>query len=181
MKYKYNYNFLIYLSYKPNPSSDVSASVYLTLTALESTELKHQYSLEAYPVSESWKNGNGTFSDQPEVKNGASWYYRNGSDTELYWDTGSAHSNGQNSATRIGGGTWITGSTYEASQSFNNQVPDIRMNVTDIVKHWVDEDITNNGFIVKRSLTDELSAEILGDIKFFSRASFRPNSYRYIY
>ncbi len=152
-----------------NPSSAASASVFLSLTAIESKELKHQYTLEAYPVSESWTNGNGTFSDQPEIRNGASWYYRNGSDTALYWNTGSGHSSGQTSATNIGGGTWITGSTYEASQSFNNQIPDVRMNVTDIVKHWIDEDITNNGFIIKRSLTDELSGEILGDIKFFSR------------
>lgn len=150
------------------PSLD-TASVYMSITSTESNDLIQQYTLEAYPVSESWSNGNGQFDDQPETRNGASWYYRNGSDTALYWNTGSGHSSGQTSATNIGGGTWITGSTYEASQSFNNQIPDIRMDVTDIVKHWVDEDITNNGFIVKRSLTDELSGEILGDIKFFSR------------
>ena len=154
-----------------NPSSAASASVFLSLTAIESKELKHQYTLEAYPVSESWTNGNGTFSDQPEIRNGASWYYRNGSDTALYWNTGSGHSSGQTSATNIGGGTWITGSTYEASQSFQNESPDIRVNVTDIVQNWLSGNITNNGFMIKRPFEEERDGQIRGSIKFFGRES----------
>jgi len=147
-----------------------SASVYLKMFAAESEDLLRSYSLEAYPVSESWTNGNGTFNDDPEVRNGVSWLYRSGTPNAVLWSTASAHSSDDISATNTnGGGTWITGSTYEASQSFQNEVPDIRMNVTDIVKHWVDQDITNNGFIVKRSKTDELSGDILGSIKFYGR------------
>tara|TARA_R100001129_G_scaffold152360_1_gene114796 strand:- start:164 stop:850 length:687 start_codon:yes stop_codon:yes gene_type:complete len=68
-----------------------------------------------------------------------------------------------------GGGTWITGSGYEASQSFSNEAPDIRMNVTDIVEKWRANSITNNGFMVKRPYTDEISGENLGSLKFFGR------------
>ena len=150
------------------PNLDTS-SVYMTITSNQSNDLKQQYTLEAYAVSESWTNGNGLFSDEPETRNGVSWYYRSGTPNAVFWNTGSAESVGSGSATNIGGGTWLTGATYRASQSFNNEIPDIRMNVTDIVKRWVDQDIDNNGFIVKRSLNDELSGDILGSIKFFSR------------
>lgn len=154
----------------PIGNSANSASVFLKIFATESEDLLRSYSLEAYPVSESWTNGNGMFSDTPETRNGCSWLYRSGTPNAVTWNTTVAHSSGDGSATNTnGGGTWITGSTFEASQSFQNEVPDIRMNVTDIVKHWVDEDITNNGFIVKRSKTDELSGDTLGTIKFYGR------------
>ena len=65
----------------------------------------------------------------------------------------------------------MTGSGYEASQSFQNQSPDIRMDVTDIVQRWVDADITNNGFIIKRKYEEEINGSILGSIKFFGRES----------
>jgi len=62
-----------------------------------------------------------------------------------------------------------TGSgTPIASQSFAFADPDIRMDVTNIVKLWLSGSIPNNGFIVKRSDTDETSGEILGSLKFFS-------------
>ncbi|HAI41357.1 MAG TPA: hypothetical protein DCM40_26220, partial [Maribacter sp.] len=58
-----------------------------------------------------------------------------------------------------------------ASQSFQNEAPDIRMNVTDIVDKWITSNITNNGFIVKRPHSDEISGDILGSIKYFGRES----------
>ena len=45
------------------------------------------------------------------------------------------------------------------------------MNVTDIVSRWIDGDITNNGFIVKRLYSEEINGDILGSIKFFGRES----------
>jgi len=67
-----------------------------------------------------------------------------------------------------GGGSFLTDSGI-ASQSFKNELPDIRMNVTDIVDNWVKGNISNYGFLVKRPVTDEKSGETLGSIKFFSR------------
>tara|TARA_R110002012_G_scaffold107384_1_gene249083 strand:- start:8250 stop:9383 length:1134 start_codon:yes stop_codon:yes gene_type:complete len=148
-----------------------SASVYLSIRSSDATDLLQKYILYAFPVSQSWSHGQGNANDNPKTTLGASWNYRD----NIYatkWDTGSAGSSGDMSATiTSGGGTWITGSTYEASQSFENQVPDIRIDVTDIVDHWVKGDIDNNGFIIKRSHTDENSGAILGSIKFFSRES----------
>ena len=57
------------------------------------------------------------------------------------------------------------------SQSFKNEVPDIRMNVTDIVANWLSGSISNYGFIIKRPHSDEQSGEVLGNLKFFGRES----------
>jgi len=152
----------------PIGKSAGSSSVYLNIRVANVYDLPINYTLYAYPVSESWSNGNGRFDDNPEATNGASWYYRNGKSQNTFWNTGSAHSKDDYSVTDvIGGGTWITGSGFEASQSFNYQVPDLRMDVTDIVKQWVNGTIPNYGFIIKRSRTDERSGELAGNLKFY--------------
>jgi hypothetical protein len=149
-------------------SANNSASVYLNLRAANASDLPTDYTIYAFPVSQSWTNGNGNYSDVPEIRNGASWYYRDNEDQATRWNTGSAHSKNDTSVTELqGGGTWVTGSTYQASQSFSYEQPDVRMDVTDIVKRWIAQDITNHGFIVKRSKTDEQSGDILGSIKFY--------------
>lgn len=147
-----------------------SASVYLNLRAASAEDLPYNYTLYAYPVSESWDSGNGTFTDQPGATIGASWYYRDSKDLGTYWNSGSAHSRDDHTHTNeFGGGTWITGSGFEASQSFSNEAPDLRMDVTDIVQKWVKEEIENYGFLIKRSRADETGSSVFGKIQFFSR------------
>jgi len=158
----------------PIGNSENSASVFLTLRSSDATDLLQEYTLDAFPVSQSWINGQGYAHDLPKSTKGASWYYRNSKDQETYWNTGSI-GNTYNwfpgVQNKIGGGVWIAGSTYNSSQSFNNQIPDIRMDVTDIVNHWVSGDIPNYGFIVKRTNLDEKSGDSMGSIKFFGRES----------
>ena len=150
-----------------------SASVYLNLRAADASDLLHSYEVKAFPVSQSWANGNGNYSDEPITKNGASWFYRT-DDQVNAWDVVNAKANGQDGGGGLtetaGGGTWLTGSGYEASQSFENQSPDIRMNVTDIVSKWL-SGTPNNGFIVKHIDANESNSDILGSIKFFGRES----------
>jgi hypothetical protein len=150
-----------------------SASAYLVLKAADATDLLHSYTIKAYAVSQSWTNGNGLYSDIPIQKYGASWRYRTSDDVADEWHTGSADaaaSAGQTGSTEPhGGGSWMTGSGYEASQSFNNESPDVRMNVTDIVQHWISGSADNNGFIIKRTTSDENSGEVLGKLQFFGR------------
>ena len=146
---------------------------YLNLHASDASDLLTSYEIKAYPVSESWTNGAGNYTDIPIIKYGASWYYRTSEDTGDYWTTGSfaANTTGSGGLQEIGGGTWWTGSGYAASQSFQNESPDVRMNVTDIVAKWVTGSggIDNNGFIIKRPTHDEISGQVLGNLKFFSR------------
>ena len=153
----------------PLGNSSNSASVYLTMTAADASDLTLTYNLKAYAVSESWSAGQGTVADIPITKIGVSWEYRDAVDPGTKWNTGSAASSGDASTTNPGGGTWITGSGFEASQSFSNQLPHIRMNVTDIMSKWIDGSVTNNGLILKRDTVDENSGAILGSIKFYGR------------
>ena len=47
-----------------------SASVYLNLRSADASDLSTSYSLKAYPVSQSWVNGNGNYNDLPEIQIG---------------------------------------------------------------------------------------------------------------
>ena len=56
-----------------------------------------------------------------------------------------------------GGGTWYSGSGYEASQSFTHEPDDLRMDVTDIVWKWLGSTVPNEGFMIKRNGSMEYS------------------------
>jgi hypothetical protein len=159
--------------------SELSASIvsgeitnprcYLMLSALEGTEIPINYNLYVYPVSGSWAMGSGRRFNEPITTNGVSWKWRN--NTEL-WATGSYSGNSTGSyALNEGGGNWYTGSGYEASQSFNYSSPDTRIDVTDIVNKWLDGTIPNDGFVVKRSDSDETNKDEMGSLTFFSQES----------
>tara|TARA_R110001592_G_scaffold360348_1_gene668574 strand:- start:333 stop:1535 length:1203 start_codon:yes stop_codon:yes gene_type:complete len=166
-------------------SAPLSASVYLNLHATDASDLTSKYEIYAYPISESWESGTGTFSDSPEARIGASWLYRKGdakAASAIAWDTGSANSivDGPGVSELQGGGTYFLsadngfgpeGHAELTSQIFNNQSPDVRMDVTSIVKGWIDGDRPNYGFMVKRDRADEISGEVLGSLKFFGRES----------
>ncbi len=142
-----------------------NARYYLNLYDARSTELTTSQSLFAYPVSQSWVQGDGRFFDSPATTEGCSWRYRDGETTGTQWVSGSNNT----------GGTWFN--QYEASQSFNHETIDMRMDVTDIMKQWLSSSIANEGFIVKRSGSigntssslDEGSTDRLGNFSFFSR------------
>ena len=144
-----------------------NAKFYLNLYDARSTELATSQSLFAHPVSQSWVQGDGRFFDKPATTEGCSWRYRDGENTGTQWISGSNNT----------GGTWFAGSGYEASQSFNHETIDMRMDVTDIMKKWLSGSVANEGFMVKRSGSigntssslDEGSTDRLGNFAFFSR------------
>ena len=140
---------------------------YLNLYDAHPTALATSSSLYAYPISGSWIMGDGTVSDNPITDEGCSWYYTDGETDGTLWATVSAS-----------GGQWYSGSLYEASYSFDHKTTDLRMNVTDIVNRWLEQDVPNEGFMVKRSgsvgNTSTASADTegnstrLGNLSFFS-------------
>ena len=150
-------------------SNSKSSSVYLSLIAADAAELPLSFELKAFPISQSWVMGNGYKIDNPVTTKGVSWYYRDAEDPGTRWNTGSAASSGDASATELlGGGTWMTGSGYEASQSFvNPRSLDIRMNITNIASKWLNGSIPNNGLVLKRTTTDERSTDVFGSIKYY--------------
>jgi hypothetical protein len=140
-----------------------SAKYYLKLYAAEATALQTEYTLYAYPIAQSWVNGNGNYNDEPEIRNGVSWAYR------LKYNSGSwdSSSGSMSFTSNSGGGTW--NSNYAASQSFSFESPDVRMDVTSIVKAWLSGSVVNNGMIIKHSQEAETNDLIYGSLKFFSR------------
>ena len=170
----------------PGNNSAGSSSFYLNLFDAHPSSLVSSQSIYAYPVSQSWKLGVGRSYDNPVTTEGTSWSYRQGYLDGTLWD----------SAVSKSGATWYSGSGttavigedmrtkagLEVSFSFDSaKTTDVRMNVTDIVRWWLEGSASNEGFLVKRSgsivdkststintSTDEGSSGSLGNFSFFS-------------
>ena len=82
-----------------------SASAYLNLYTAKAETIPYSYTLEAYPISESWDMGLGRATTKPIIKEGVSWTYRDGETPATSWLTGSflAGSTGSNGCTTNGG------------------------------------------------------------------------------
>ena len=125
-------------------------------------------SLYAYPVSGSWVMGDGFASDNPVTTEGCSWNFTDGLTQGTNW----------HSSVSSSGGTWYSGSGFEASHSLSHRTSDVRIEVTDIVDKWLAGTIPNHGFMVKRSGSvgnlstgsgaDEGNSNRFGNLSFFS-------------
>ena len=141
---------------------------YLNLKASKSEEIPLEYTIYTNAVSQSWTMGTGTKFDNI-TSDGISWKYRNGIDT---WQdnvvAGTAtFAAGTTGSANAEGGTWYTGS--QASQSFNYENDDVRIDVSGIVNLWVSGSVPNNGFIVRHGLNNENDTLDYGVLKFFSK------------
>ena len=151
-----------------NGTIATDAKYYLNLFDAGSENLNVSQSLYAYPISQSWVEGQGTTEDTPLTLEGASWNYRDGVTAKTFWLSGSE------AAVSSSGGGWYT--NVVATQSFQYESTDMRMNVTPIVNKWLDGTYTNHGFIIKRSGSfgnldtnvEEGTTDRLGTFKFFS-------------
>ena len=152
----------------------------------EHRELISDQKLEVYPLAESWVNGTGRLSNSPQITNGVSWKFRDGSDNSYSntfgtaWNTSSLPVN--TTASYIddapGGGVWFTGSGFEVTKTYGfNEEIDISLDITaPVIKHYkfaaggtqYPNGIPNNGFIVKRTDTQEFTAKDDGELNFFS-------------
>jgi hypothetical protein len=145
-----------------------SYSVFLNLKTAKSEEIPLQYTLYANAVSQSWAMGTGTKFDNI-TSDGVSWYYKDGINKWMnYTVTPDSYVSGSDtgSISNGGGGTWYTASI--ASQSFDYENDDVRMDVTNLVKLWVSGSVPNNGFVV-HGLINEADTLDYGVIKFFSK------------
>ena len=122
----------------------------LKLNIAKEFNLPIKYNIYAFPISESWMMGDGYVSDNGSTY-GTSWIYRD----------------------QKNGTPWITtGSSYiksiSATQSFDYQVGDINMDITNIVMGWISGTYSNNGIVLISS--DEFNPTGSGMcIKFFSK------------
>jgi hypothetical protein len=142
--------------------------VYLNLKSSQAEEIPLEYTIHANAVSQSWTMGTGGKFDNI-TSDGVSWKYKNGVDT---WQDNTAGGTayyiaGTTGSANAEGGTWYTAS--QASQSYNYEDADVRMDVTNIVNHWLSGSFPNNGFIIHHSLENEENTLDYGVLKFFSK------------
>jgi len=143
-----------------NPDSVDNVKAYLHLHTAHVESLNDNYTLVSHPLNTDWKNGNGNLHDLPEIKNGVSWKTFDG---ETNWDLTS----GSSFYTSVtGGGTW---NDVSGSQEFAVAAPDVKMDVSDIIKGWINNDYDNHGIIIKHENQSESNADIYGKLKFFGR------------
>lgn len=177
-----------------------NAKYYLALVTADIREIPQEYTVYAYPLSSSWTNGTGKFTNLPYTTDGVSWRYRTSKVTGTEWDIPPTIANlewdnisqtwvdanilfGTNylSAnvtssyfTQEGGGTWWDYNNLECTQSFSFQSTDLYIDVTKIVKKWITGSgrFDNDGIILKFSNEMESSSDnLLNSLKFFGTDS----------
>jgi hypothetical protein len=144
-------------------SGDVTmSSAELILHECESDEIPTDFTLYAYPVSQSWDMGIGTRFDEIST-DGCTWNNRK---TSTAWLVGSASLESSGSFNGKGG-MWFTGSS--ATQSFTYNSGDINMNVLPALNSWISGTLENEGFIIKHDSSLENDTIDYGQLKFFSK------------
>ena len=132
-------------------------------------ELSLDYKLAALPLSQSWDEGVGKFGDNPKTTNGVSWENRNNypNTTEVSWSNAPI---GQMTSSHGGNFLNLSGSI----QSFDDESPDINMDITDMTRGWLSGStqhggIDNHGVILKFSGSQETNNTTFGKLNFFSK------------
>lgn len=136
-------------------SSSISGSwqANLKLFLASAQNLNTTYSLEAYPLTQSWTMGTGQYAQVPQSQNGVSWTYTGPFNNSAAWTTP--------------GGTWNT--TITGSQFFDYMSnKDVNMNVSNIMNAWFSGSTPNYGLIVKHPTAVEQNTASFADLKFFS-------------
>lgn len=165
-------------------SGSYAANLKLFLASAQN--LNTTYSLDVFPVSQSWCMGTGQFAQVPQSVNGVSWMYTclSGSspawvEDTFYWGNidlpswESASYNWEYVPTAgqpyyVGsGGSWYD--YIESTQSFDYMSnKDINTDITDIMTEWFSGSIPNYGVIVKHPQAVEENPNAFIDLKFFS-------------
>ena len=160
-----------------------STTVNLNLTSADPKNLIQTLNLKLYAISQSWDEGTGRYGSVPSITNGASWKYKNNTTAANEWLTSSfgAASTGSVSSSLItpGGGTWHTGSNFEATQQFLvGDSLDTNFNVTTIINKYsaslfigdtYPTGIKNHGFLIKKP--DVIESDVshsFGELQYFS-------------
>ena len=174
-----------YLTSNNINANDISAS--LNIRVVQAYELPFKYEIGVRPAAQDWVNGTGYITGN-KISNGASWEITNGSTTIwtgsvtlapsnsgslVYQQTsGSLYKTGSfdtviNYNTVKGGGSWYietgnTGSLY-CYQPFDFKTDqNINVDVSSIVKLWLNDTIPNYGFVIYLNKVDsDTSSSIL--------------------
>lgn len=139
--------------------------VKLLLREAETEEVPLDFTLYAYPISQSWEMGIGTRFDNIETA-GVTWNYREG-DLSLSWLPSSTFETNTTGSTGGRGGVWYN--DVSGSQKFSYETRDVNMDVRDIVLDWISGSKENNGLMLKYPLDKEEDTNDYGILKFFGK------------
>lgn len=145
--------------------------VTLMLRESETEEVPLDFTLYAYPISQSWEMGIGTRFDDIETA-GVTWSHREG-DSATYLISGSSwlpsgtFETNTAGSTDGKGGVWYT--DVSGSQKFSYETRDVQMDVKNIVLDWISGSKENNGMIIKYPLSKENDTNDYGILKFFGK------------
>jgi hypothetical protein len=135
-----------------NKIGDASFQSNLNLYLATAGNLPLDYTIEAYPVTQSWNMGTGRSGDSPKTEDGVSWTWR--------LESGSG-------AWATEGGDWLLDASGSSQTFTYTSDKDVSIDVTNMVKLWNSGSIDNNGFIVKLDDSIEFSASYV-ETSFFS-------------
>lgn len=122
--------------------------------------------LYIYPVSNSWEEGSGKRLILDSDFHGVTWLYRD-SETLSEWNqTGSDFISA--SYYEVSTSLFDNNNTFQENGYYINEISDIRVDVSNIVKSWLSSSIDNNGFLLKLSNYDENSNIDIGKFSFYS-------------
>tara|TARA_B100001094_G_scaffold289090_1_gene305759 strand:- start:620 stop:1723 length:1104 start_codon:yes stop_codon:yes gene_type:complete len=134
------------------------AKFYLRMfEAQGNSDLSSIYDLHIQPISQSWTEGTGKFSDNPKTTNGCSWKNRS------YPEGGSEVAWANSGVTIL--------SVSSSIQNFDNQSPDVEVEVTNMVNMWLTNQEENYGMLVRFRGSQETNSTTFGKMKFFSKDS----------
>ena len=141
------------------------SSAELILREDSSEELPLNFTLEAYPISQSWEMGKGTRFDDITTA-GVTWNNREG-DSVLRWLQTAEFSEVSTGSYAGLGGTFY--SNVFATQDFEYRTTDVNMDIKDIMEDWISGSIPNDGLILKLPFENEYDTSDYGILKFFSK------------
>lgn len=163
---------ITHLSQSVSNGDIILNEVVLQMRDCKSNEIPLEYTLYAYPVSQSWEMGIGTRFDNIST-GGVTWNYREG-DTKEAWLVNTTtygiipnFANGSTGSYLGLGGIWYN--HFEASQSFKYSSADVDMDVKNIINAWVNKVIPNDGLILKYPNSFEENVSDYGVIQLFSK------------
>ncbi len=131
-------------------TGSISASIHLSLA--NATELPASYTIEAYPISQSWTNGTGRGSDAPVNQTGCSWKHKDAATTQ--WSSL--------------GGDFITSSVSGSKTNDLTSDHDLDIDVTNIVSSHYSSSLPNYGIMLKLEEAYENYTSQSITLKYFS-------------
>ena len=140
-----------------------NAKYYLRLYEAEGNSefSETDYTLSIQPISESWQEGTGKFSDNPKTTEGCSWKNRSNTITSaaVTWKDNDGEDNDGPSVLSVSSST----------KTFLNEETDVNVEVTDMVNMWLQGQYSNYGMQVRFNGAQETNNIVQGHLNFFSR------------